>query len=230
NFKRSNFPETYDNLSISDKINLFVDRIKNKILVPADKMVNGYENLDSIFIPSIENSNYATLSIISQYFEMYGKYHEGYCDDFKAGEYFRKGFDLIADELGWFGAPKLGETQVSAINGFFKQRTGEELNLTVEGLGESTLSETFYNEIRCGLYHIGQVGQNIRISDLPTAFIMMQIPERNTVQSLHVNPRFLVKELLKHIQLYEKKLQGQSETELLENFIKRFDYDNEKRF
>ena len=230
NYKRSDFPDNFQDLTTKDKIDLFIDRIKYEMLVPADSLANGYKNPDGYLLKSMENADYAVLSIISNYFEGYGKYYDGYIGDYKAKYFFKYGFDLIAEELGWFGIPRLGEAQVEAIKEFFKKHTGNDLELEVQGLGDSPLANTFYKEVRCGLYHIGQVGKSIRLCNLPTAFIMMSIQEFGKVKSLHVNPRFLVKELLKHLTMYETKLLDSNNSKLIENFVKRFDYDNKGRF
>ncbi len=114
-------------LSIDDKITIFVDRTLGWQLDIANICINGKkDNYGNIVIEAIPHSGYAVLSIVFSYFEMIGKFINGYDKNGSSQTHFVKGIYLVFPELENF--PK------DSVNDFL---------------------EALYEGARCGLYHGG---------------------------------------------------------------------------
>lgn len=95
--KRSDFPEV---LTLDNKIQIFYERVTGWQLDIADMVINGVKvNNGTIILLQIVGSGYATLDIIISYFEMIGKYRDGYCGIGKAKKYFADGLEMVFPEL-----------------------------------------------------------------------------------------------------------------------------------
>jgi len=81
------------NLSIDEKIDIFIARVKGWQIQPAMDMRE----------KQIPHRGFAQLLIVTSYFEMIGKYRAGFLDEGKSSYYFKEGFlytfpDLPEDE------------------------------------------------------------------------------------------------------------------------------------
>ena len=234
NFSRSHFPEKYKDWKVEDKIKLFIDKVKYWQLDIADKLINGYTIEEKTKIPSIPHSGYATLSILSSYFEMFGKYYYGFIPEKtdysykrQSGRLFKKGFDVIAEQLGWISNISPFNEKIQRLKALIEKHLPSDVNLTLTvNTQEETLGKAMYEEVRCALYHIGSTSGKIRLSSqFPTRFIMITNGNTGKLSSLDINPHHLTKELLKHIDLYSELLLDDTNTKLRSNFEKRFDFD-----
>jgi hypothetical protein len=86
-------------LTIDNKIQIFYERITGWQLDIADKVINGIRDKDGVLTAQIVGSGFAALNIILSYFEMIGKYMDGFCDINKSQEYFVKGVESVFPEL-----------------------------------------------------------------------------------------------------------------------------------
>lgn len=234
NFTRSQFPERYEDWEIEDKINLFIDKVKYWQLDIADKLINCYTNEENSELSGIPHSGYATLSILCSYFEMFGKYYYGFIPEKtnyfykrQSSKFFKKGFDVIAEQLGWKSDVFPTEEKVQQITKLIQKHIPPDIDLTVNIRSlEEPLGKAMYEEVRCGLYHIGSTSGKVRLSNqFPTAFIMISSGSSKHLINLDINPHHLTKELLKHIDIYADMLSDEMQTELRANFEKRFDFD-----
>ena len=94
--KRSDFPEV---LTVDNKIQIFYERITGWQLDIADMVINGVKVNKGTVIVQIVGSGFAALNIVLSYFEMIGKYRDGYCHKNKSREYFSKGLEMVFPEL-----------------------------------------------------------------------------------------------------------------------------------
>ncbi|MBY9001102.1 MAG: hypothetical protein KGD64_09320 [Candidatus Heimdallarchaeota archaeon] len=235
NYKKSDFPQMYKDLTIDDKINIFVDRVKWWQLDVADKIINGYIDEVGREIPKIPDSNFATLSVVLSYFEMIGKYCEGYTDKSKARHYFTKGFLIISKMMGWGGSLPITDEEVTNIKEIVEEnlnteqeREGlEKINIAqfnMRGLNEET-GNILYEEARCCLYHTGITSRKIRFGDFAETFVMISVSGDRNFVIFNINPSTLPNKLLKHLQLYEEQLRNEQNVDMRKNFEKRFDYN-----
>ena len=196
----------------------------------ADRIINGYENQNRAKIPDIPHSGYATLSILTNYFEMYGKYYSGYIEKESNSRYFfEKGFNLIANELGWYKEFSYTKEQLETIQEVVEKRTGMKIMLEIKGIKESPLIKELYKNVRCGLYHIGMTLGNIRTSHIfLSSFVLMLSGDKDDCV-LYINPHILPKDLIRHLEYYETQLREPKNNELRDNFEKRFNLDNKPK-
>ena len=118
-----------------DKIKVYYERTRGWQLIPARETAD-----------KIEHSGFAVLHIVMSFFESIAKYRDGYCEDDKSNEYFRKGFELIF--------PKVHKDLP---------------NPTIR----KCYLDFLYSKARCGLYHSSMTGAGILISnDIPHVFDM----------------------------------------------------------
>ena len=116
-----------------DKIKVYYARTMGWQLIPARETAD-----------KIKNSEFAVLHIVMSFFESIAKYREGYCEEGKSKEYFRKGFELIFPEV-FADIPDL---------------TTRKCYL-----------DSLYSKARCGLYHSSMTDAGILISnDIPHVF------------------------------------------------------------
>jgi len=234
NFTRSQFPEKYEDWEIENKINLFIDKVKHWQLDIADKLINGYTDEEKSESSGIPHSGYAVLSILCSYFEMFGKYYHGFIPEKTDYSYkrqssmlFKKGFDVIAEQLGWKSDVFPTEKDIRRIKALIQRHIPPDIELTVNLRSlEEPLGKAMYEEVRCCLYHIGSTSGKVRLSSqFPTAFIMISLGSSTNLIKLEINPHHLTKDLLKHIDIYARMLLDKTQTELRANFEKRFDFD-----
>lgn len=76
--------------TIETKIEIFLDRTMGWQLDIADQMINGDVKSEPPINP-IEHSGFAALQVLFSYFEMFGKYEDGYTGEGRSAYYFRRG-------------------------------------------------------------------------------------------------------------------------------------------
>jgi hypothetical protein len=84
---------------------------------------------------------------------------------------------------------------------------------------EHSLKE-FYWRVRNGMYHMGMVRSNVVLSgEVHAAWVYHK-------DLIFINPDELVSVLIAHVVSYTAQIQKPDETELRDNFVRRFNYDN----
>ncbi|UJG43593.1 MAG: hypothetical protein K9W46_00075 [Candidatus Heimdallarchaeum endolithica] len=200
NFTNKDFPSEYSKWSLDDKIKLFIDRVKYWQLDIANKVINGFETTKGLKFTGIPDSGFATLNILFVYFETIGKY--GYRPLGKPKEKFIAGFKAVHNDLKWNYATSENELV--------------------------TIAKKVYEKVRCGVYHVGMTEQDISLtSETKNPFEI--IWSKDKIKYIIINPHELARDLLKHCDIYEKRLRDSSEEKLRKNFEKGFDLDNEPK-
>lgn len=199
-------------LSIDDKILIFKDRVFGWKLNIADCIINGGTSLSNdgklINIQKIPHSGYAVLDIIFSYFEMIGKYVDGYDQSGRSKHYCQIGLERVFPAL-------------------FTQRKGsfENQEIVVKGHGiyvTDYIVKIIYESIRCGLYHSGIASGPVVLSSefqTPLAFD----PYKGL---LYINPHKFVKTLINDFEKYIDELSNPANKQLRDNFLRRFDYQD----
>src|SRR5437867_2783711 len=83
------FQEDFPNgLSLDQKIEVFVERVRGWQLQPALEMAD-----------KIGHSGFAVLHIVMSYFEAIAKFRDGYCSMYESSDYFKKGFIWCFPEI-----------------------------------------------------------------------------------------------------------------------------------
>jgi hypothetical protein len=76
-------------LTIDDKIEVFIARVEGWLIGPAMEMIaNG-----------VTHRAFALMSIVTSYFEMIGRYTDGYLGSDKSGYYFKYGLKLVFRDM-----------------------------------------------------------------------------------------------------------------------------------
>ncbi len=191
---------------LNEKINLFEKRVLYELLEIADKITNGYEDF-----PAIPFSDKATLAIILSYFEMIGKYVDGYVLDdknSKSGYYFQEGLKEVLKGLR-YGY----EESVRHVVNF--------------------ICELLYKGGRCRLYHVSSLDKRIEIKKhKKNKAIQLDFPSGSREElgdwskfKLYIDINELVGGVIKNCKSYIEMLRLGNDKALIKNFSKRFDYD-----
>jgi hypothetical protein len=131
------------------------------------------------------------MHILLSYFEMIGKYRDGYANKGKSEFYFKEGF--------------------KSVFGF------------LEGLPEEFLKDVLsdiYTGARCGIYHGGFPTPKVVIAGSESP---IQWDNRNNRYIL--SPGEFLKAIKNHFLDYSAKLSENKNTELRNNFMKRYDWE-----
>lgn len=96
-------------LSIDEKIEVFIARVKGWQIQPAIDMKE----------KQIPHRGFAQLLIVTSYFEMIGKYRAGFLDEGKSGYYFKEGFLYTFPELTENEKKLLDTFYISVRNGLY---------------------------------------------------------------------------------------------------------------
>ncbi len=184
-------------LSIDDKITIFVDRTLGWQLDIANICINGKRNnYGNIVIEAIPHSGIAVLSIAFSYFEMIGKFINGYDKNDLSKKHFVKGIYLVFPEL----------------ENFSKQ----------SGYNVDGLLDALYLGARNGLYHGGLPDSRIVLSGECKHSIFYDYGCKKII----INPHLLIPKLVEHLKKYESDLRNPENKILRSNFEKRFDFLN----
>lgn len=183
--------------SLDDKITIFQEQTYGWQLHVADQCINGYTAENGNEIPWIADSQYAVLSIVFSYFEMFAKYEHGFIPQNPkqqfSGEYFRRGIKSIF--------PMINSYPQHIID---------------------TILDHLYEGVRCGLYHAGIIQTAVVLTDGTTNAMELRGPHPRILR-LYINPELLVSQLKDHLQQYVDKLHDPSNITLRSNFERRFD-------
>jgi len=76
-------------LTLDDKIEVFIARVEGWLLGPALEMISN----------GTKDRSFALLSMVTSYFEMIGRYADGYVGRNKAGHYFKFGLKLVFRDM-----------------------------------------------------------------------------------------------------------------------------------
>ena len=76
-------------LTLDDKIEVFIARVEGWLIGPALEMIS----------KGVSHRAFALLSIVTSYFEMIGRYTEGYLGRDRAGHYFKHGLKLVFRDM-----------------------------------------------------------------------------------------------------------------------------------
>lgn len=193
-------------ISLDDKITIFEDRTLGWKLDIADQVINGVKRPDgTIERLSIPHSGYATLEILFSYFEMIGKYEDGYTDYWESEKYFKEGVFSVF--------PNLKQSQVKAK---MPGVTGKVISMI------DFFLDNMYKGIRCGLYHIGATNNRVVLTGQTQH--PFSIDPQNIL--LIVNPHLLAPVLKEHFASYIAQLRDTNNQDLRRNFEALFDFDN----
>lgn len=122
-------------LSLDDKIDIFVDRVYGWQLDIADQCINSITRPDGNITNPIPGAGFAALHIVLSYFEMVGKFRDGYVKKGKSEYYFREGMFAVFPMLRTFPPTFVDK-----------------------------LLEILYSGGRCGLYHGGMTDPHVIIT------------------------------------------------------------------
>ena len=84
-----------------------------------------------------------------------------------------------------------------------------------------SLLDVLYEKARCGLYNGGMTGSSILLTSTTTDALAFNYQTRNII----VNPHILVSDLRQHLSDYIQQLTVVTNTQLRQNFERRFDFD-----
>ncbi len=180
-------------LTLDDKIEIFIDRVKGWQL-----------DIAEFLIENNPDSGFATLSIVLSYFEMIGKYLEGYQDVYCSRYHF---------EIG------VRESIIAAI----KDTKDKLLQATI-----FNFLQILYKGGRNGIYHVGMTDRRIMLSgEKEKTFEFANFADIENLLII-INPKILVKHIKKHFNKYEEKLRNSENGKTRENFEKRFDFEQKE--
>lgn len=172
-------------LTIDEKLQIFRERVIGWQLDVADRLINGVKDENGkILVKGDKDAGFAVLNILLSYFEMVGKYRDGYVGEIKKGKlvddashkYFTDGINMVFPEFEkdfpWLPAK-------------------------------------IYQNARCGLYHHGMTEEGIGLmgGDLPPITPLKD-------KGLIINPHALVLRLKEHFQIYMKQLESNKDFKL----------------
>ncbi len=81
---RTFYDDDFPDASLNDKITIFEDRVMGWQLEIAEQLAD-----------RVKHSGFAVLSILVSYFEMIAKFRDGYCQDTRSSDYFKKGMRWV---------------------------------------------------------------------------------------------------------------------------------------
>jgi hypothetical protein len=140
----------------------------------------------------ISHRGFALLLIITSYFEMIAKYQDGFMGEGKSGYYFKKGILNVYPSIA-IALPTSDD-----------------------------LLDSFYSNVRNGLYHVGLTRAGVLLSDDISGSIGFDTKSKQLV----ISPDRLVGDLQTHFGAYATALRNPANSQLRRNFESRFDSDN----
>jgi len=197
-YQDTDFPPPH---SIDTKITLFEDRAFGWKLNIADEIINGSKSH-----APVQHAEYATLDIVFSYFEMIGKYQDGFAKLGDSEKYFKLGVYSIFPE---YAQPKLPTSGLGL--------SGKGMTLFDKAL------EVMYDGIRCGLYHSGITNGRVVV----TGAIETALAFDPSTFELVINPRILVVKLKSHFLDYISRLKDPKNASLRAKFEARYNFDTQ---
>jgi len=169
--------------------------IDDKIIIFSERTLGWQLYIARDCLTRIENSEFAVLAVVMSYFEMIAKYRDGYSQNEKSRQYFKKGILHVFSEL---------------IN-----------TKVVSNNVADIITNILYVECRCGLYHSNFTNPSIIINATNNRAMLFDDKKKQ----LFINIRILVEIIIDNFNSYITELRNTANKELRRNFEKRFDYD-----
>ncbi len=183
-------------MTLADKIDVYIESVRFWQLQPARRMI---ENV---------NWDFATMKVVTSYFEMIAKYRDGFAQVGKSGEYFKKGLSQVFSEIeSWDEQARL------------------------------VLLTWLYEKVRCGLYHAGMILSDVGLSrdfPAPVSFhrhvktevgISYTGVRTETSFTIIINVASLVAAIEADFEKYEQELRDDSKVDCRNKFETRFEFD-----
>jgi len=168
--------------------------LDQKIDIFSDQVIGWQLDIAQQCVDKIPNSGFAVLHIIFSYFEMIAKSIDGYNGKNRSREYFKKGFIYV-----------------------FKDVVKKDPEINDPNILEKVIYSV-YDNVRCGLYHIGMTEANVKISldyKYPIYYIIK-------LKELQINHSILIKTMLQHFNSYIVQLRDPQNIDLRKNFNRHF--------
>jgi hypothetical protein len=180
---------------IEDKIDVFVDQMNGWLIAHAHALA-------SDDYPNSQHTGFAILSLIGSYFEAIASFLTGESSEGKSTQFFGIGFRAVFPEF---------ESQVVA-RGFAD--VDAELK---------RLSDAYYREVRCGLFHEAMVRAGTVI--VKGTGLTLQVAEEPSSKKLtfEIEPFQLLRRVQKHFDDYITNLRRPTEVQLRTNFEREWD-------
>lgn len=141
----------------------------------------------------IPDREFAMLGILLSFFEKIAKYRAGYEGKHKSAYYFKEG-------VLW-AFPEIDKSDPNSLE----------------------MLQLMYEDIRCGLYHVGRTGTNVMVAlDVSNGAFGYDADTKRII----INPDILVADLIYKFEQYADELRNPENTELRSNFEKRFLFDS----
>ncbi len=184
--------------SFDDKVAIFYERVWGWQLHIAELCLDGGKDHEGkADLQKIPHSAFAAMQIMLSYFEMIAKYEDGFVPANKkqgqSKKYFKAGLKSVF--------PSLASHNQSDVDSFL---------------------DTFYEKVRCGLYHLAQTEAGIVLTGLSQE--ALRFDPANKV--LVINPHRLPAVLKDNLNSYRRKLLDTTNSDLRQKFEQRCDYDN----
>lgn len=167
--------------------------LDNKIEIYFDRVLGWQLTPAQDTADNVKHSGFAVLHIVLSFFESIAKYRDGFCQKGHSNEYFKKGFELVFPEI----RQKIANTT---------QR--------------QEFLDNFYDNVRCGIYHVSLTGSNVMITGDLNAVLHIQ------EHSITINPHQIVNPLEIYLRNYVRDLRDTKNIELRAKFEARFDFDS----
>lgn len=180
---------------IEDKIDVFADQMNGWLLAHAHALA-------SRDYPTSQHTGFAILSLIGSYFEAIASFLEGESSEYKSAKFFGIGFRDVFPEF---------ESQVVATGA-----TDVDAEL-------KRLSDAYYREVRCGLFHEAMVRAGTVI--VKGASHTLQVREDASTKKLQfeIDPFSLLNRVQAHFDSYVSKLRSGAGTQLRTKFEREWD-------
>jgi hypothetical protein len=180
--------------TLDDKIDIFAERILGWKLDVADRLINGVmDPQEHVLREGDPNNAYAVLDIVLSYFEMIGKYYDGYTEKGMSRRYFREGMCHIFPELRTYPLDVMNKA-----------------------------TDSLYADARCEMYHLGRTGTNVFLGE-PFSVELGKPPVKGCIAiytngRIEIKPQKLVLELKDHVLRYVALLKDPANVQLRRNF------------
>jgi len=196
---RRRFKDLPKEITLDVKIDVFSERVNGWKLDIADQLINGVKNeKGEVIIEGNPHAGYSVLDIILSYFEMIAKYREGFIGEYRNGRFCQNSREYFKKGVRIVFQEELAQKDPYIVENFLN---------------------TLYSGARNGTYHNGFAGTGIFIQGGSSRALVFS---SNTKQVI-INPHRLVLVLKYHFTDYITQLKDKNNTELRNNFEKKFD-------